>query len=257
MADDLSLLLSGALHAFTTKEQRHGSVGAKITPLEMLRLGVEALHHVNQQISTTDNHPAAYACEPLLSAPLGEAMQRIEGMAVAGTDVEFQQFCETFADYGASLSDPQRRKRAGLMLYALGSARSRAQAATPSIASPFTQTPPDGQRYAPQYPPGYPPQPPQRVALEAPAEPHRAEGLFRRYMQLGPRSGAQEIGRYFEGLDRERAVVFFKEFRDYATSLRSTEQLKTALAISNALYGIYQRQFANEHLALPPPNRRN
>lgn len=258
MADDLSILLSGALRAFTIKEERHGNVGAKISPLEMLRLGVEALHHVNQQISATDSHPAAFACEPLLSAPTGEAMQRIEGMAGVGTDQEFHQFCETFADYGAHASDPARRKRAGLLLYALGAARGRVQASSQqgynAVPPPFGYP----QQAATSYPGAYQAQTtPQRVALEAPAEPHPSEGMFRRYMQLGPKAGAEEIGSYFEGLDRERAVNFFRVFRDYAASLRSTDQLKTALAISNKLYGIFQAQFADKRIALPPPNYRN
>jgi hypothetical protein len=90
------------------------------------------------------------------------------------------------------------------------------------------------------------------MAIEAP---HPHEALFRPFMDAGARNGWQAMRAELSGLDREHVKQFAQMLRDYASSLRNPEAIKTAVALSNNLAIEFFTRFGNAQTALPAPRR--
>jgi hypothetical protein len=233
----------------------HGNLSAKLSPFEWAELGIVAAERAHELFAASGGgHAGAGEFEPLLAVPMPEAKQRLCRIAQVVSEAEFERFCDDLADYGAAISDTLKRKRIGQYLVILGKARGAIEAGQASIVPPpLSQQPPyDQGSYSPQPPPAQQWQPARPLAIEAP---HPHEALFKRFMDAGPRGGWQAMRAEVSGLDSASVKRFAQMLREYMTSLRNPEAIKTAVALSNNLAVEYYVRFSNTQATLPAPNR--
>jgi hypothetical protein len=263
MPDDIKAMLGGAKHALTSMRDIHGNLSAKLSPFELLHLGILGAEKAHEIFTASGGgHAGAGEYEPLLAAPMFEAEQRLIRIAQVTSAQEFDRYANDLADYGASLSDPVKRKRVGMFLLILGRARGSmdtVQHAMPPGPQPCQRPGCPQSGYGSGYdssyaPPSGAPQwhPAPMQALEPP---HPHEAHFQPYLSLGAREGWQAMRAGLSKLDREGVKTVAQALREYAASLRNPEAIKAAIALSNNLAVEFASRFGNAQAALPAPAR--
>jgi hypothetical protein len=260
MPDDIKAMLGGAKHALTSMRDIHGNLSAKLSPFELLHLGILGAEKAHEIFTASGGgHAGAGEYEPLLSSPMPEAEQRLIRIAQVTSAQEFDRYANDLADYGAAISDPVKRKRVGMFLLILGRARGSmdtVQHAMPPGPQPCQRPgcPQSGygSGYA-QQPSGAPQWHPAPMQALEPPHPHEAH--FQPYLRLGAREGWQAMRAGLSKLDREGVKTVAQALREYAASLRNPEAIKAAIALSNNLAVEFAARFGNVQAALPAPSR--
>jgi hypothetical protein len=239
MPDDLKAMLGGAKHALTSMRDIHGNLSAKLSPFELLHLGILGAEKAHEIFTASGGgHAGAGEYEPLLASPLPEAEQRLIRIAQVTSAAEFDRYTNDLADYGAGHLDPVKRKRVGIFLLILGKARGGMDAGQPVM-------PPGPQPFnTPQW---------HAAPMQALEPPHPHEALFQPYLRLGARDGWQALRAGLSGLDREGVKRVAQALREYASSLRNPEAIRAAIALSNNLAVEFASRFGNAQAALPAP----
>jgi len=216
-------------------------INKKLTVTEGLFLGLKAWTHVDQRASQHHNHPDAMLFGPLLEADMGDAAQKVMETVQLLPDSQYLAICERFLDYSATLPDPAMRKKAMMIFGVMASAKMQdnhgssvmSRDENPSFSytsATFTQEP-------------------------LRALPHPDADFFAYYMDCTPATGSERISLHFATLSKPMAADYIRRFTDYAVSLRDSQMIKRAMALSNMMFWQY-KQKTSDTIALPAPARR-
>jgi hypothetical protein len=172
---------------------------------------------------------------------MGEAAQKVMETVQLLPDSQYVAVCERFLDYSATLPDPAMRKKAMMIFGVMASAKLHGNGSNPVMPR------------APQPSPGFRADnfaPPAPLAL-----PHPDTELFVFFMDCPPAQGSERIAQHFTSLTKSMAADYIKRFTDYAVSLRDTQKIKRAMALSNMMFWLYKQKDASDFVALPAPRR--
>ncbi len=233
--------LTGLMVFLQGKAETFG-INKRLTVTEGMLLGLKAWSHIDQRASQQHQHPDAMLFGPLLEADMGDAAQKVMETVQLLPDGQYVAICERFLDYSATLADPVMRKKAMMVFGVMASAKLQNEGG--HMAMPRTAG--ASSSFAPG---SFDPEPLRAL-------PHPDTELFSYYMECPPATGSERISLHFATLSKVMAADYIRRFTDYAVSLRDSQMIKRAMALSNMMFWLYKQKDSSGVIALPSPQRR-